>query len=410
MRDFVRYFLIAVLLSPGLSALTGAAARVYLGDAFWITWRNWFLGNALAGLILTPFLLVMISTKRHGRVDTAGGPTEGLLVSAGLVIACYLAFVGGLGGQHFPPALLYLPVPFLLWGSVRFGPAGSPVSLLLLSLIAISGTLVGRGPFYLQSTADRLLSIQLFLLVVSCPYMFLSVVTTQQRRTDGALRESEERFRSLSFQVIHAQEAERSRIAQELHDDLSQTTATISMSLQYISRKYEENSALRNEFDQLQQSAATLGRDIVRVARQLHPGIVEKLGLIPSLRLLCQQASNDKRAVTFVCEKEVPQLGIDAAVSLYRVAQESLGNALSHSGATQVNIEARITTTTIQLSIQDNGCGFSMGSAATSGLGLSGMSERMKNAGGVLHILSAPGKGTTVTASVPIAKAIKATV
>jgi signal transduction histidine kinase len=72
-------------------------------------------------------------------------------------------------------------------------------------------------------------------------------------------------------------------------------------------------------------------------------------------------------------------------------------------------IEARITSTLFQLSVKDNGCGFVLGSVAPSGLGLSGMAERMKNVGGTLSIHSDPGKGTTVTATVPIAKAMRAT-
>src|SRR5262249_14382407 len=99
----------------------------------------------------------------------------------------------------------------------------------------------------------------------------------------------------------------------------------------------------------------------------------------------------------------------ESAVSLYRIAQESLRNALTHGRATEVVIEARTTTALFQLSIKDNGCGFVIGAIASSGLGLSGMAERMKNDGGTLNIHSDPGKGTTVTATVPIAKMMNAT-
>ena len=98
----------------------------------------------------------------------------------------------------------------------------------------------------------------------------------------------------------------------------------------------------------------------------------------------------------------------DVAVALYRISQESLRNAISHGAATQIIIEAKITTTTIELSIKDNGCGFEAASVRSSGLGLSGMAERMKNVGGALNIVSHPGKGTTVTASIPIVKIMKA--
>jgi PAS domain S-box-containing protein len=220
-------------------------------------------------------------------------------------------------------------------------------------------------------------------------------------------KEAEDRSRQLNIQIIHAQEAERSRIAQELHDDVLQRIATISMRLHLMSRK-GENPRLPDEIDEVRQSTVDLGRDISRIAHQLHPGTIEKLGLLPSLRVLCQQANIDERTVKLVCEGDLPSLDVDVAVALYRVTQESLRNAVSHGAATQVTIDARITTTMIQLSIKDNGCGFDAASVRLSGLGLSGMAERMKNVGGTLNVVSHPGKGTTVTASVPIVKAMKA--
>jgi PAS domain S-box-containing protein len=526
LRGFIQYFLIAVLLSPGLSAFAGATARVSFGDAFGHVWISWFLGDALTSIILTPLLVILITARRKAGIDTVGRLTEGLLAAAGVTIAGYVAFQHGIGG--FPPFLLYLPVPFLLWAAVRFGPGGAPVSLLLISVPAILGTVAGRGPFYLESAEDSLLSIQLFLFFVSVPFMSLSVLITQQSRTDGALRESEQRFRSLvdagpvmvwmsdldglctffnkpwldftgrsmadqlgngwaervhpddrencvneylaafqarrsftleyrllrhdgsyrwivdhgipryspdgSFlgyvgscidmtdhkeaenrlrqlnaQIIHAQEAERSRIAQELHDDLSQRIALLSIRMEFISRKYRGNTGLRNEVHELQQSTADLGQDIARIAHQLHPGFVEKLGLFPSLRALCQQSDTAERAVKFVCDQELPPLAAEVALSLYRIAQESLRNALTHSGASQITIEVSKKPTTIQLSVKDDGRGFAIASVAASGLGLSGMTERMKNVGGTLNILSHRGKGTTIIATVPIAKAMKAT-
>jgi len=517
LRDYGRYLLIAVFLSPGVSAFAGAAARVYLGHSFWIAWRNWFLGDALAGIILTPLIVVMITAQRKAGIDWVRRSIEALLAVAGLLIAGYVAFQSGLSSAS--TFLLYLPVPFLLWAAVRFGPAGAPVGLLLISVPGIWGTVAGHGSFLKQSPAESLLSIQLYLSVISIPLMLLSVLITQQRRTDSALRESEQRFRSLvdagpmmvwlsgpdglctffnkpwleftgrsmaselgngwvegvhpadrevcmnqyvaafearrsfeldyrllrhdgsyrwvidrgiprydpdatflgyvggciditdrkeaedrlrqlSIQIVHAQEAERSRIAQELHDDLSQRIATISMRLHMMFR-IGENSR-RDEIDEVLHSVIDVGRDISRIARQLHPGTVEKLGLLPTLRALCKQFNSDERIVKLVCERELPTIETDVAVALYRIAQESLRNAVSHGAATQIIIEA-IATTTVQLSIKDNGCGFDAASVRLSGLGLSGMAERMKNVGGVLSVVSHPGKGTTVTASVPIA-------
>src|SRR5262249_40359006 len=129
LRDFVRYCLIAVLLSPALSAFAGAATRLPLGDRFGVAWTHWFFGNALASIIFTPLLVIMLRAQRKAGIDFLGRLTEGVVAAAGLLITGYLTFHGGLSGQGFPPFLLYLPVPFLLWAAVRFGPVGAPVSL-----------------------------------------------------------------------------------------------------------------------------------------------------------------------------------------------------------------------------------------------------------------------------------------
>src|SRR5262245_39544595 len=506
-HEFGKYFLVTVVLS-GLSAATVAAARSVLGGAFWTTWGKWFLADALAGLVVTPFILVTVNYKRFVLPNFAQH-AKACLIAAGLTLGALVAFEYP-NGSGYPPFLLYLPVPFLLWTAMDFGPIGASCSLLLISVLSISGTLLNRGPFQLQSGAG-VLSMQLFLFLASVPFLFLSVVRYQQREMGTKVRESEQHFRSLideapvmlwmsgpdarcaffnkpwldftglsqkeqleldfvarvhpedrercvnhylaafksrenfsleyrvvrkdgayrwllhsgvprygadgvflgyigtrvdftdrretqeslravSAQIVNAQETERNLIAQELHDDLAQRISALSIGLTCVSQMYN-NANLAADLRDLEQQAGAICKDIVRFSYQLRPSNVECLGLPAALRELCRHATNRERVVVFAQNETLPRRPKDVSVPLHRIAQEAVQNALTHSGASYIHVELSASPTTIRLSVKDNGCGFVVGSIPKHGLGLSGMSQRMRNSGGRFSITSRPGKG-----------------
>ena len=526
LHEFGRYFGVTVVLTPALSAATGAAARSVLGSVFWATWERWFLADALASLVLTPFILVTLNYKRF-LLSNLVRHVKASLIAAGLMLGGLLAFEYRPRGADYPPFMLYLPIPFLLWATMDFGPIGASCSLLLMSVLAILATLVGRGPFQSQSPEDSLLSMQLFLFLASVPFMFLSVITFQQQKRGAKLRDSEQHFRSLidaapfmlwmsgpdarctffnepwldftglsqkeqleqdwvarvhpedrercvnqylaavksrenftldyrllgkdgayrwllhngvprygadgaflgyigtrldvtdrrdaeeqlravSAQVINAQETERYHIGQELHDDLAQRITALSFRLTGLSQKLNGSAHLAADFDDLQQQAAAICRDILQFSYQLRPATVECLGLPAALRDLCRHATNHERVVFFAQDENLPQLPKDVSVPLHRIAQEAVRNAMAHSGATYIHVELSGSPTTVRLSVKDNGCGFVVGAIAKHGLGLSGMSQRMRNSGGRFDITSRPGRGTSITATMPLIQSMKA--
>jgi signal transduction histidine kinase len=228
----------------------------------------------------------------------------------------------------------------------------------------------------------------------------LGYVGTRLDFTDR--REAEERLHELSTQLLDAQEIERRRIGYELHEDLAQTLCALSMKLNRLSHRYGRKGNLAADFDELQQDLRDVSRDVIRLSQELCPNPVERLVLSAALRKLCRQPTEYKRAVVYVQEGEVPPLPEDVSLTLYRIAQESLQNALTHSGATHINVELSASATTVRLSVRDNGCGFVVGLSTKAGLGLSVMSERMKSSHGVISIISGPGEGTTVIATIPL--------
>ena len=214
-------------------------------------------------------------------------------------------------------------------------------------------------------------------------------------------RVAEEQLRRLSTERINAQEIASFRIGQELHESLAQKVFNLSLRLSAYSRKHNGNGNAA-DFDELQRHLSDLCQHIVRLSRQLRPVDVEALGLPAALRNLCANATDGEHTVVFVQNETLPKLREDVSMIFYRIAEEALRNALTHSGANCIHVELSASATTVRLSVRDNGCGFVVGANGKPALGLSGMSERMKNSGGGLSIVSNPGEGTAVIATMPL--------
>ena len=196
LHDFWIYLGAAAVVAPALSGVAGATAWAALGREFWPTWRNWFLGDALANLVLTPLVLCLAVGWRKVLYAKPLRYLEGFAVFAGLVVAERLAQ----SGSSSNPAVLdpydYLPVAFLLLAAMRFGSAGASGALTIMSLISLAAASAIR-----QNAVDSVLSAQMFLLVVGVPVMLVSVLLAQQRKTEISLRESEMRFRNMADTV-----------------------------------------------------------------------------------------------------------------------------------------------------------------------------------------------------------------
>ena len=140
LHEFWIYLAAAVVAAPALSGFAGAASWVALGREFWPTWRNWFLGDALANIVLTPLLLCLATDWRK---LAAAGPLrhlEGLAVLSGLVLAVQLAYQRGLNNPRMLDLYDYIPVAFLLLAAIRFGPAGASGSLTVMSVLSVIAT------------------------------------------------------------------------------------------------------------------------------------------------------------------------------------------------------------------------------------------------------------------------------
>jgi PAS domain S-box-containing protein len=209
--------------------------------------------------------------------------------------------------------------------------------------------------------------------------------------------------RDLSRRLIRAHEEERALLARELHDDLTQRLAVLAIEVGRAELAAPEGAraeALRS----IREGLVRVSEDIHSLAYQLHPSVLDELGLAEALRAEVERLSNRSPVkLSLELDPLPPAVGKDAALCLFRVAQESLSNATRHSGAQAIGVTLRQVDGGVALAVHDDGVGFDPSSPARGrSLGLASMRERVLLVDGTLDISSAPGRGAEIVAWVPV--------
>jgi signal transduction histidine kinase len=226
-------------------------------------------------------------------------------------------------------------------------------------------------------------------------------------QAQAALEHSRQQLRALAARLFSAQEDERRRLSRELHDDLNQRLAVLAMQVDSLQQQTPALAKpVRRELATLQDQLGALSDEIRRLAYQLHPSILEHLGLAVALRSCCAESSTHEGIpVRFEAENVPESLPLDVALCLYRVTQEALRNLARHSRAGQGTVRLVGTGEGLELSIADDGAGFDpAGAKAKGGLGLISMEERVRLGGGSLSVDSRPGEGTRLKVRMPLAE------
>jgi signal transduction histidine kinase len=218
-------------------------------------------------------------------------------------------------------------------------------------------------------------------------------------------RQTEETLRDLSGRLITAQEEERSRVARELHDDLNQRMALLSVELEQLSQRLPASqSNLRLSINNVWERAQEISSEIHRVAYQLHPSKLDHLGLVAAVKSHCLElAAHHEIEIAFKEKRCVGVIPKDVTLCLFRIVQESFRNVIKHSGARKASVVLVGTQNFIHLSVSDNGRGFDVDCLESkNGLGLISMRERLRLVGGDISIHSTS-RGTKIEVSVPVA-------
>jgi PAS domain S-box-containing protein len=518
LKALARYSFFTVILGSLVVSIIGMRG---LSGSRWISWRMSFLSEALAFLTVTPAILGWVGHARPKARSPRRFYMEASVLIAAVSSLSYVIFAAS--EQATPPALLYSLVPFLLWSALRFGSTGVGTSATIIAVMSIWGDTHGRGPFLELDPVLSVLSVQMFLLSTTVPFMVLAVIVEEHRQGEQVLRESERRFRlmadstpaliwmsgtdklcsffnqrwleftgremeeelgegwvsgvhrddvekclglysaafdarvefemeyrlrrrdgeyrwildygvprfepdgrfcgyigscsditdrknfeeslrALSGRLINAQEEERARIARDLHDDFSQRLALHSIELGQLSAKLPE-SVERTNVLKMWNDTCELALDLHTLSHQLHSSKLEHVGLVSALNGLCREITEKHKIEVQFTQRDSPRdIPKDVALCLFRVAQEALGNVTKHSETKSAEVELSMNEFGIQLRITDSGKGFATDDRNPgAGIGLIGMSERLRLVGGRFLVRSEPLKGTKIIAEVPLA-------
>jgi len=221
-------------------------------------------------------------------------------------------------------------------------------------------------------------------------------------------KSAEESLRELSGRLIATQEEERTRIARELHDDVSQRIALIQISLEQFGQDTPGLSPeATKQLQKIVDAASDVSSDIHNLSHQLHPLKLDTLGLVAAVNSYCMELSEQHGLEVHFLHYNVPhKVPKDVTLCSYRIVQESLRNAVKHSGCEDVTVELSGHSSAIDVRISDSGKGFDVDSPkARAGLGLVSMKERLRPLGGKLNIKSQLRNGTTIEAHIPFSKA-----
>lgn len=217
-------------------------------------------------------------------------------------------------------------------------------------------------------------------------------------------REYHVRLRQMSSQVLTAQEEERKRIARELHDDTAQALASLLVHLRLLARSAADER-LRAGLTELRNLTGAALEGVRRLAIDLRPPVLDDLGLEVALQAYVQDFSRRWPIRATFTSSHHGRLPPDVELVLYRIVQEALSNVAKHASASQAEACLTRRERTLRMLIEDDGCGFDVEATKVSrqpGLGLFGMQERLALIGGTLRVESTVGRGTRVSAEVPL--------
>jgi PAS domain S-box-containing protein len=231
----------------------------------------------------------------------------------------------------------------------------------------------------------------------------LRVENVQRQRLEDILRESENQVRFFASQCLTAQETERKRVADELHDGIAASLGTMRVRMDKITEEMKQGHGNPESLQDLASKMTEINNEVRRIMADLRPSILDDLGVIAAMNWFCREYEKAYSHLSVekqfgISEPEVPD---SMKTPIFRISQEAMNNIAKHSKASLVNLSLRREDDKVLLTIQDNGQSFDL-DTARKGLGLSTMKERARLSGGSFDLESAPGKGARIRVSWPL--------
>src|SRR6476646_7551824 len=378
LRDALVFVLIAVIIVPFGTAFWGAAFTISngFGTNYWVEWRNLGISNGVTAVVLVPALLLVANRlSGPGARVTPIRMIEGSLLALGIVVVGTYVFANLPSGPETSPALLYAPIPLLIWAALRFGLSGISSAMLVVTFEAIWGAMLGRGPFLLQSPAENALALQMFLIVTGTPLMFLSVLLEDDKRSQQALHKVEEEAHRQREQInllsrVSLLGEMTAALAHELNQPLSAIISNASAGMRSIDKGKEDSGTLREILVDVEadgRRAHDIIRNVRNTIRKTHPTL-RRINLNELVTKVAHIVRPD--AVAYSCEvetslaKDLPLIEGDP-VQIQQVLVNLISNALDAMRQTPLSRrKVEISTAgngdnEVRLSVRDHGTGIS---------------------------------------------------
>jgi signal transduction histidine kinase len=311
-----------------------------------------------------------------------------------------LRVLGGESAESIPPVSDDLSVLQVDWRQLRrWGISESRVP---------AGTVVRfRTPSVWDRFAPYVMAAAILVFAQSALIGGMLLTRSRRRQAESdllenqiELRQSYERIRDLGSRLLNAQETERSRVARDLHDDISQQMALLEIDLEQLA------GVVNGDADGLMKEtlhrAQEIGRSVHDLSHRLHPAKLRLIGLVAALQGLRRELSHQNIDISFN-HKHVPaNIPEELALCIFRIVQEALHNALKYSQGRHVIVDLRGGAAGLALTVTDDGVGFDVNANWRKGLGLISMQERLEAVGGSFEVFSTPGAGTRLEVAVPL--------
>ncbi|HUI15269.1 MAG TPA: MASE1 domain-containing protein [Xanthobacteraceae bacterium] len=413
LRNLIIFIAIAAGVAPIGSTMIAALGFHRLHEISWpVVARNWYSGHALGMIIIVPFLISITSKEWHDsrarhRVAEAAG-----------IVAIFIAI--SICVVYFRP-FVFLLAPAILLSTLRFGIVGATTSTLLIAIVATLFAVLGIGHPMIANAdiTTRIFTLQMFLAITSFWSLPAGALLTERERLLADLSHANAQLAADSESKSHlvtglrrhlskAEENERLRLSHELHDQAGQSLIAAILELNEIDGS--TSGAGRKRLHRVRKRMVEMGKTLHRIAWELRPPSIDELGLRKALAsYIAEWSEQCGTEIDFHCaDPNLDEVPDEIATAVYRVVQEGLTNIVKHAQRPSlVSVVIRRTDATLQVIIEDNGCGFDIGAQASRvgnhrGLGLEGMRERLGLIGGTLDVESAPGLGTTIFARITL--------
>lgn len=369
--DGVMVFVVfGVLLPTFVTSFLDAGGAILsgLGRNFWMVWTARLTSNIVSGLTIVPIIVILgvSGIARLRKISLARYFEAGVLGVA--VVAVSLMVFGRENAASGIPALTYAPLVLLIWAALRFGCGGLSVSTLAIAVISLVNAVHGRGPLGMQAPLDAVISLRVLLIAYATPLMFVAALLIERRVDQVTLQ-------TTRSELICTPEQEGRRIAQKLHTDIVGQLTIAQLRVGQF--QTESNISVGPILDQLGDEISRICEDVLDLTQEVHPLMVEYLGLVKALKKLCYDTSEKgDMAVSFSAENVPLTFPTEISHRLFRVTRKALENAWQIGSAVPQRSEE-----------------------AT---GWSWMREQLLSLDGQLEIRPSPYGGVMLDASVPI--------